>query len=189
MPDISQITLPSGTTYDIKDAQARAAKGWIGVTTTELTDGSTTNPITINGESVTAVAGNITAYGNSEFIFNGTAWQAFGNLEDLGELAFEDTASGSFTPAGTVSAPTITINKTTGSIQPVSNVGSMPTYTVTGETLVIGAGAVPTLGEAMTVMTGATGSATQPTFTGTTGTVVVGPTPEPEPDPDPDPEP
>jgi len=25
MPDISQITLPSGTTYDIKDAAARAA--------------------------------------------------------------------------------------------------------------------------------------------------------------------
>ena len=38
MPDISKITLPSGTTYDIKDAAARSAKGWIGITTTALTD-------------------------------------------------------------------------------------------------------------------------------------------------------
>lgn len=175
MPDISQITLPSGTTYDIKDSTARSAKSWLGITTTELSDGSTVNPITVNGEQVTAVAGNIVAYGDSEFIFNGTAWQEFGNLEDLGALAYEDTATGSFTPAGSVSAPTITITPATTGIQPVSNVGSMPTYTVTGETLVIGAGAVPTLGTAVAVMTGATGAASQPTFSGTAGTVTVAP--------------
>lgn len=54
------------------------ATSWIGVTTTALTDGATTNPITINGESVTAVAGNITSYGADEFIYNGSAWQLFG---------------------------------------------------------------------------------------------------------------
>ena len=55
-----------------------SATQFIGVTTTALTDGATTNPFTINGQSVTAVAGNITSYGADEFIFNGTAWQLFG---------------------------------------------------------------------------------------------------------------
>lgn len=176
MPDISQITLPSGTTYDLKDSQARSAKAWLGVTTTELTDGSSTNPITIGGEPVTAVSGNITAYGNDEFIFNGTVWQAFGNLEDLGELAYEDSATGSFTPEGSVSKPSITVTPTTANVPNVTDVGSMPTYTVTGETLVIGAGATPTLGTAIAAMTGASAELdAAPTFSGTAGTVTVGP--------------
>ena len=176
MPDISQITLPSGTTYDLKDAQARSAKAWLGITTTEISDGSTTNPITINGEQVTAVSGNIVGYGNSEFIFNGTAWQEFGNLEDLGSLAYENSATGTFTPEGSVSKPSVTVTPTTANIPNVTDVGSMPTYTVSGETLVIGAGATPTLGTAIAAMTGATAELdAAPTFTGTAGTVTVGP--------------
>lgn len=176
MPDISQITLPSGTTYDLKDAQARSAKGWIGVTTTELEDGSTTNPITINNVSVTAVAGNITSYNEQEFIFNGTVWQAFGDLSDLGDLAYADTASGSVTAEGTCSKPSVTVIPSTTSVPNVTNVGSMPTYTVTGETLVIGAGAVPTLGSAISVMNGATAELdSAPTFTGTSVSVTVEP--------------
>lgn len=176
MPDISQITLPSGTTYDIKDAQARNAKAWLGITSTELTDGATTNPITINGQQVTATSGNIVGVvdSESEFIFNGTAWQEFGNLSDLGALAYKDSASGSFTPAGSVSKPTITVTPTTASVPNVTNVGSMPTYTVTGETLVIGAGSVPTLGTAISAMTGANAELdSAPSFTGTAGTVTV----------------
>ena len=49
MPDISKITLPSGTTYDIKDSVARQTiSGTIvlrGETITQLSNGSTTNPI------------------------------------------------------------------------------------------------------------------------------------------------
>lgn len=169
MPEISQITLPSGTTYDIKDAQARSAKRWLGITTTALTDGSTTNPITINGESVTATAGDETAYGDSEFIWNGSAWQEYGNLSDLGTLAYQNSASGTFTPQGSVSAPTIT--PTTANVPNVTSVGSMPTFTVTNEVLTISAGSTPSLGTPIGVMTGATAS--QPTFTGTAGTVTV----------------
>lgn len=177
MPDISQITLPSGTTYDIKDAQARSAKAWLGITTTELTDGSSTNPITINNTPVTAVSGNITSYDEQEFIFNGTVWQEFGDLSDLGDLAYEDSASGSFTPSGTVSKPGVTVTPTTANVPNVTDVGSMPTYTVTGETLIIGAGSTPTLGTAIAAMTGATAELdATPSFTGTEGTVTVGPT-------------
>ena len=110
MADISKITLPSGTTYDIKDAVAREAVSsftkWLGVTTTELTDGASTNPITIDGDSVTAENGNIASYGNKEFIFNGSTWQEFGDLGALGNMAYADTATGSVTPSGSVSLST-----------------------------------------------------------------------------------
>ena len=173
MPDISELKLPSGTVYQIKDTQARSAKNWIGITTTALTDGATTNPITINGQSVTAVEGNITSYDETEFIFNGSTWQEFGDLSDLGTLAYKDSASGSYTPQGSVAAPDVSVTPTTDTIKPVTDVGSMPTFTVSGETLIIGAGAVPTLGADKAFMTGATASASAPAFTGTQGTVTV----------------
>ena len=131
MADISQIKLPNGTTYNIKDANAReriealeSFTTYLGVTTTALTDGATTNPITINGQSVTAQSGNIVLYGNQEFIFDGTHWNQFGDLSSLGSLAYKNTASGSFTPAGTVSQPTFngdTMNST-GSFTPAGSV-------------------------------------------------------------------
>lgn len=173
MPDISELKLPSGTVYQIKDTQARSAKGWIGITTTALTDGASTNPITINGQSVTAVAGNITSYDEQEYIFNGSVWQEFGDLSDLGTLAYKDSASGSYTPQGSVAAPDVSVTPTTDTIKPVTDVGSMPTFTVSGETLIIGAGAVPTLGADKAFMTGASATASAPAFTGTTGTVTV----------------
>ena len=174
MPDISKFTLPSGTTYNLKDEQARSAKEWLGITSTELEDGSTTNPITIGSSSVTAVAGNIVGYGNKEFIFNGTLWQEFGDLSDLGALAYKNDASGSFTPEGTVSKPNVTVTPTTTDIPNVTNVGSMPTFTVENETLIITAGSAPTLGTAIAAMTGASAELeSTPTFTGTQGTVTV----------------
>jgi hypothetical protein len=77
---LSKIVQGSNTLY-IKDAEAREAisaleaySDYLGVTTTALTDGATTNPVTINSESVEAKKGNIVNYGSKEFIFNGTAW-------------------------------------------------------------------------------------------------------------------
>ena len=59
MPEISKITLPSGTTYDIKDATARSAiaggTSFLGITTTPLTDGASTSPIVIDNENVNAI--------------------------------------------------------------------------------------------------------------------------------------
>lgn len=110
MADISKVTLPSGLTYDLKDKWARdqiaSLSGYtyyMGVTTTALSDGSTTNPVIINGSSVTANTGGICTYQSKEFIWNGTAWQEFGDLSALGDLAYADTASTKYTPAGSIS--------------------------------------------------------------------------------------
>lgn len=180
MADLSIITI-NGIDYDLKDEGARALiaelagyTDYLGVTTTELTDGATTNPITINGEPVTAKKGNIVNYGSAEFIFNGTAWQLFGDLSGLGSLAFKNSASGAFTPSGSVSKPNVNVTPATDTIQPVSSVGTMPTFTVSGEKLTITNGSAPTLGTAKTFMTGASAElAAAPTFTGTEGTVTV----------------
>ena len=120
MADIKKILLPGmSEAYDIVDAGAReliaeleAYSDYLGVTTTELSDGDDTNPITIGGKSVTAVKGNIVNYGSKEFIFSGSIWQEFGDLSALGALAYKDSASGSYTPAGTMTDPTVTIGGT-----------------------------------------------------------------------------
>lgn len=99
-PYISKVTLPSGNTYNIKDAAAREAIAaleggsyFLGVTTTPLTDQATTNPVTVDGQSVTVTNGNIVVYGNAEFIWNGSKWIEFGDLSNLGQLAYKDSVS------------------------------------------------------------------------------------------------
>ena len=184
MPEISKITLPSGTTYDIKDSVARSSIGGAiivrGTTTTALTDESATNPITINGESYTAVANDAVFYSKKEFVFDGTMWHEFGDMSGLGDLAAKDSASGSYTPAGSVSTPTISVDTagSTTTVNSITDVGTLPvlTTTVSNETLTISfsQGTLPTKGADQTVKTGdATYSASQPTFTGTSATITV----------------
>lgn len=194
MADLKKITLPSGTTYNLVDQGARdliaaleGSTAWLGVTTTPLTDGATTNPITVGGESVTAKTGSMVAYNKKEFVFDGTKWQEFGDLSALGDLAYKDSAAGSYTPAGTVSTPTVTLTPTTDTVTPINSVGTLPTVsmpvfsaTVANETLTLGwtegtytAGTLPTKGSDVTVVTGVSATASQPTFTGTGATITV----------------
>ena len=51
-----------------------------------------------------------------------------GDLSLLGALAYKDSASGTFTPSGSVSAPTITL-KTAGSSASINNI-SMSVYSI-----------------------------------------------------------
>lgn len=121
MADISKITLLNGTTYNLKDQQARddisaiqsAIAGgvtFMGQTTTALTDGATTTTITINSTSVTAVKGYLVVYNSKEFVFDGTKWIEMGDLSLIGDLGWKDSASASYKPAGTISQPTFTGN-------------------------------------------------------------------------------
>ena len=170
MADVSILEI-GGNSYNIKDATAREAIAalesgvyFLGVTSTELADGDTTNPITIDGSSVTAKNGDIVIYGTTEFILDGTKWNAFGDVAYLGDLAYKDNASGTFTPAGSV-----TVNETTGNINTITSVGTLPSssYDSATETLSFNSGTLPTM-SSTTVMTGATAS-----FTGTSGNVTV----------------
>lgn len=146
MAYISKITTPNGTTYDIKDTWAHDAIEALtggqaitfgGVTTTNLTDGGTEKP-TVDGTQVNPSKGQLFFKGTKEFLWDGEKWIELGTLDALGDLAYKDSASGSYKPAGTISAPTftgtssdVTITATTntnGNYQPAGTV-SKPTFT------------------------------------------------------------
>ena len=200
-PFVSSVTLPNGNEYWVKDELARelisqleAGTAYLGVTTSELTDGSTTNPVKINGEDVTAKTGNIVNYGSKEFIFNGTVWQEFGDLSALGALAYKDSASGSVIATGAVSQPTFTgtqkqvsvsgtpngsvaISKGTGTANYTPE-GTISQPTFTGSQKQVSVSGTPK--GSVTIGTGTgtanytpAGSVSQPSFTGTSGSVSV----------------
>ena len=190
MPELnylSKLTLPvnvSGTVtnveYTIKDAEAREliedighAVYWIGVTTTALTDGATTNPIQVNGESVTANLGGLASYDGSEYVWNGSAWQELGK-NNFGALAFKSSASATYTPAGSVAITQGT--DTTASVTGIATVGTLPDsyFIVSGETatFVFDAGTLPTADASATTVITARGSDTA-AFTGTEATITV----------------
>lgn len=191
MADLSKITLPSGTTYNLKDAKARediaaieaAIAGgvtFLGITTTELTDGATTNPVTIGGQSVSAINGCIVIYDTKEFIWADadTSWHLLGSADEFGTLAYKNSASGSFTPHGSVSTPTITVTPSNATVNSITDVGTLPTWTATvaNENLTISwsQGTLPTKGSDTTVVSGIqSATSSQPTFTGTGETVTV----------------
>ncbi len=181
---ISQLTVPvevggviQDVTYDIKDAYARQAIAdlghalyWIGVTTTALTDGDTTNPIIVDGTYVTANVGGVAQYDGTEFVWNGTAWQKLGE-GTLGALAYKDNATGIYTPSGTISVNQGTDSTTT--VNSITNVGSLPSfsYNSSTESLTFSAGSLPTKGANTTVVT-ASGTRSA-TFAGTQDSVTV----------------
>ena len=123
--DILSAATVQSKTYEIVDVDARAGvldnrakideiseliQGgvhYLGKTTTELSDGATTNPITVGGKSVTAKQGDMVSFESTpqdlEFIFNGTTWYEFGSTGSLKALAFKDSATASYTPEGSVS--------------------------------------------------------------------------------------
>ena len=82
---------------------------YVGKTTTPLVDGATTNPIMIDGEPVTVEkAGAIAIYQPEglqaeEFIWDGEKWNSLGSTNGLGDLAFTNQTSASYTPAGSIS--------------------------------------------------------------------------------------
>ena len=179
---ISSITVPvnvegtlTNVTYDIKDAYARerlsqlgSALYWIGVTSTELTDGSTTNPISVNSQDVTAAVGGMAQYDGTEFVWNGSAWQEMGH-GNWGALAFKSSASGTYTPAGSVDVTAGT--DSTDSVTGITAVGTLPTFAASGETLVYTPGTLPTAGSEKTFVT-ASGTPTA-SFTGSEATITV----------------
>ena len=167
MADISKITLPSGNSYDIKDAVARAQIGGAikikGTTTTALTDEATTNPIKINSADYTAVANDAVFYNKKEFVFDGTKWHEFGDMSGLGSLATKNSASGtvsvpksasftgtaknvsvSGTTTGSVSVTksTVTVSKATSGTATYTPAGSNAASSVSGSCAVTPSGTI-----------------------------------------------
>lgn len=105
MANLNQISFIKigGTKYEIKDTVARqtAAGGlaFLGVTGSTLTDHSPAGAVTINGNAVTPIAGNMVIDANGrEFVAAPTGtggaleWNEFGRGSEFGAMAFADSA-------------------------------------------------------------------------------------------------
>ena len=158
MADISKIVLPSGSVYNIKDEVARQMAS-DALSFTVCTDASTTPKDVTWNDHGTTVTGTLvasedttssfylvpftTAAGKdifSEYVTvkqgNVYSWEKIGttdiDISNLGDLAYKDTASGNYTPEGTVSQPTFSGDSltSTGSFTPEGSV-SQPSFTGT----------------------------------------------------------
>ena len=162
----SRVKLLDGSYAEVKDAVARAAivgsTHFIGVTTTALTDGQTISQVTIGEETVTLKNGDLMLYNSKEFIFASADGKVheLGDLTGLGSLAYKNDASGSYTPAGSVSKPDVDVTPTTTSVAAFSTAGS-----VTAGSANIPTAVSVTAGEANvpTAVTVQAGSANTPT--------------------------
>ena len=127
----SRVKLLDGTYAEVKDAVARAAIGgathFIGVTTTVLTDGLTISSVTIGEDTHTLANGDLMLYGSKEFIYASADGKVheLGDTTGLGALAYKSEASGSYTPAGSVSKPDVDVTPTTGTVAAFKTAGSV----------------------------------------------------------------
>ena len=159
---IDKITLPSGTEYEIVDTVARQTidnmskyTSFLGVTSSDINDGTTNAVVVINSNSVTATEGSIvikttnsTTAGRiaQEFIYANGAWQLFGDIsaQNLGNLAYKSTATAIYRPAGTISITTSTLTSngkftpsggvsltTTNAVAKLSTTSTAPTGSAT----------------------------------------------------------
>lgn len=62
----------------MKNSGSSALK-FIGITTTEIEDESTTSPVVINGEEVTPDNGDIVFYNKGEYVWDGSKWRLLGD--------------------------------------------------------------------------------------------------------------
>lgn len=101
---ISSISQKDGVITATKANITAAALGlsgamrFLGTSATAITDGATTNPITIGSTSTTVAAGNVVLYGAKEFVWTGSKWEELGNE---GSYKVQQTAVGSPATKGT----------------------------------------------------------------------------------------
>ena len=174
---------------------------YIGVTTTALTDGCSTVPVIVDGEFIYPDRGDCVFYNGIEFIWNGDVWQKNGSSQELGALAYKDSASGTisgfvtgvnstfvgegisatseYIPQGNISE----IELSKEQIASFSDAGTLPSCTfpgieVVGDKIIVSEGSFDpgTLPTQNTIEV-ATGIVAQPTFTGTPGVVEIEGTP------------
>ena len=134
MPDpiyFSKVKLLDGSYAEVKDTVARQAIAggthFRGVTTTALADMQTISQVVIASETVTLANGDIVIYERKEFIYAESDGKVheLGDLTGLGSLALKNSATGSYTPAGSVSKPDVDVTPTTATIKEVDQAGSV----------------------------------------------------------------
>ena len=145
MPDpiyFSRVKLLDGSYAEVKDAVARAAMAggmhFLGITTTALADQQSISKVTIGEDEVNLSNGDIVIYQRKEFIYSSADGKVheLGDLTGLGSLALKNSATGSYTPEGTVSKPDVDVTPTTGTVAAFKTAGSVTPGTANTPTAV-----------------------------------------------------
>lgn len=92
----------SDVTITLEDLGLSGAMRFIGSTTTAISEGSTTNPITINGSSVTAINGNVVLYNHVEFIWVGS-WEKLGDEQSYALKSIQIKSGEGLSGGGSIS--------------------------------------------------------------------------------------
>ena len=93
-----------GAVYDAINTILSSAVKFVGITTTALTDGSTTSTVTIDGASHAAQRGDVVIYGGKEFLWTGSLWQQMGDEASWALKTVTITGTGYLTGGGTLEA-------------------------------------------------------------------------------------
>ena len=195
---LSKIILPGGQVLEIKDSTARAAVAAAGNLQYSVVTELPENPKDFNVETIIYLVSKTRATEEDdvfdEYIYIQDKWEHLGNTNinlndyakeaELGALAKKNSVSATYTPEGSVSGTGVVVDLEKVSMQSVTSVGTLPSYTdatytydADNETLTIGAavfdaGTLPTQGEAINVATNISKvTVTDPTFTGTPATI------------------
>lgn len=89
-----------GQVYTAINTALTSAIKFQGISDTPLTDGSTTNPIQINGQSYTAKKGDMVVYGGNEYLWVGNKWQQMGDESSYALKTIQITGTGYLTGGG-----------------------------------------------------------------------------------------
>ena len=92
----------SDVTITPEDLGLSGAMRFIGSTTTAISEGSTTNPIIINGSSVTAINGNVVLYNHVEFIWVGY-WEKLGDEQSYALKSIQIKSGEGLSGGGSIS--------------------------------------------------------------------------------------
>ena len=92
----------SDITITPEDLGLSGAMRFIGSTTTAISEGSTTNPIIINGSSVTASNGNVVLYNHVEFIWVGS-WEKLGDEQSYALKSIQIKSGEGLSGGGSIS--------------------------------------------------------------------------------------
>ena len=195
---LSKIVLPGGQVLEIKDATARAAVAAAGNLQYSVVTELPENPKDFNVETIIYLVSKTGATEEDdafdEYIYIQDKWEHLGNTNinlndyvkeaELGALAKKNSVSSTYTPEGSVSGTGVVVDLEKVSMQSVTSVGTLPSYTdatytydADNEILTIGAavfdaGTLPTQGEAINVATNISKvTVTDPIFTGTPATI------------------
>ena len=92
----------SDVTITPEDLGLSGAMRFIGSTTTAIYEGSTTNPITINGSSITAINGDVVLYNHVEFIWVGY-WEKLGDEQSYALKSIQIKSGEGLSGGGSIS--------------------------------------------------------------------------------------